>query len=71
MCVCVCVGVCSERGRESRSAGYVLCVLWVMLAAVLGGGVPWGGKHIIIGGEGFIVSTCYRLHIQTLGVEKL
>jgi len=36
--------------RCGRSAGCVLCVLWVMSAAVLGGGVPCGGKHIIIVG---------------------
>jgi len=34
--------------RCGPSAGCVLCVLWAMSAAVLGVGVPCGGKHIII-----------------------
>ena len=33
--------------RCGGSAGCVLCVLWAVPAAVLGG-VPYGGKHIII-----------------------
>ena len=33
--------------RCGRSAGCVLCALWAVLAAVLVGGVPCGGKHII------------------------
>ena len=46
----VCGGLSSALGvaRCGRSAGCVLCVLWGMSAAVLGGGVPCGGKHIII-----------------------
>ena len=51
--LCVCRGLSSAlrvaRCGRSRSAGCVLCVLWAMSAAVLGGGVPCGGKHIIIG----------------------
>ena len=31
-----------------RSAGCVLCALWAVPAAVLGGGVPCGSKHISI-----------------------
>jgi len=34
--------------RCGGSAGCVLCTLWAVPAAVLGGGVPCGGKHIII-----------------------
>ena len=34
--------------RCGRSVGCVLCALWAMSAAVCGGGVPCGGKHIII-----------------------
>jgi len=46
----VCGGVSSTLGvaQCGRSAGCVLCVLWAMSAAVLGRGVPCGGKHIII-----------------------
>ena len=46
----VCGGLSSALGvaRCGRSAGCVLCVLWAMSAAVLGGGVPCGGKDIII-----------------------
>jgi len=42
-------GLSSALGvvRCGRSAGCVLCVLWAISAAV-GGGVPCGGKHIII-----------------------
>jgi len=45
----VCGGLSSALGvtRCGRSAGCVLCVLWAMSAAVLGRGVPCGGKHII------------------------
>ena len=34
--------------RCGRSAGCVLCALWAVSAAVCVGGVPCGGKHIII-----------------------
>ena len=37
-----------EVARCGGSAGCVLCVLWAVPAAVLGGGVPCGGKHITI-----------------------
>jgi len=45
----VCGGLFSTLGvaRCGRSAGCVLCALWAVSAAVWGG-VPCGGKHIII-----------------------
>ena len=45
----VCRGLSSTLGvaRCSRSAGCVLCALWAVSAAVLRGGVPFRGKHII------------------------
>ena len=45
----VCRGLSSTLGvaRCGRSAGCVLCALWAVSAAVFGGGVPCGGKHII------------------------
>jgi len=41
----VCGGLSSTLGvaRCSRSAGCVLCALWAVSAAVLGGGGPRGG----------------------------
>jgi len=45
----VCRNLSSPLGvaRCGRSAGCVLCALWAVSAAVCGG-VPCGGKHIII-----------------------